>query len=98
MSMAEREYLLNPEYLVQNPSHRRFADMLATALAQNIFRARLDYKVKGGRYMVLYLNRLACVKYRLPLQFGGFREKPLRDFVNWLEKGYTPSRSKELEL
>lgn len=98
MSMAEREYLLNPEYLVQNPSHRRFADMLATALAQNIFRARLDYKVKGGRYMVLYLNRLACVKYRLPLQFGGFRERPLRDFVSWLEKGYASPRSKELQL
>jgi len=98
ISMADRDYLLNPEHMEKSPAHRRFAEMLATALAQNVFRARLDYKVKGGKYMVLYLNRLACVKYRLPLQFGGFREKPLRDFISWLEKGYTSPRKKELAL
>ena len=87
ISMVDRDRLLNEEFLKKNPEYKRFAEMLGTTLAQNVFLASLDYKVKGGRYMVLYLNRLVCMKYRLPLQYGGFREKPLRNFVSWLEEG-----------
>ncbi|MFH1981318.1 MAG: hypothetical protein ABIL58_05720 [Pseudomonadota bacterium] len=98
ISMADRDRLLDKEFLEKNPAYSRFAEMLGTTLAQNVFQATLDYKVKGGRYMVLYLNRLVCMKYRLPLQYGGFREKPLRDFVGWIEKGYTVPRREELPL
>ena len=91
ISMDDRDELVNPRYTQIEPSYRRFKEMLATALAQNIFRAHLDRKVKHGRYMVLYLNRFACVYYRLPLQYGGFREKPLSEFISWLENGYVSS-------
>jgi hypothetical protein len=94
--MQERETLLDPAQLAKNPSAAAFAAILGTAIAHNLLHAEVDYKVKGNRYMVLYLNRLLCPKYELPLQFGGFREKPLREFINWAEKGYRPSKSETL--
>jgi hypothetical protein len=94
--MQERETLLDPAQLAKNPAAAAFAAMLGTAIAHNLLHAEVDYKVKGNRYMVLYLNRLLCPKYELPLQFGGFREKPLREFITWAEKGYRPSKSETL--
>lgn len=94
--MQERETLLDPTQLAKNPAAAAFAAMLGTAIAHNLLHAEVDYKVKGNRYMVLYLNRLLCPKYALPLQFGGFREKPLREFITWAEKGYRPSKSEML--
>ena len=98
ITMADRNRLLDEEFLSNNVIFTRFAEMLGSALAHNVFQAALDRKVKGGRYMVLYLNRLICMKYSLPLHYGGFREKPLHEFVKWLEIGYKPPRVKELPL
>lgn len=94
--MDERETLLDPAHLAKNPSASAFAAILGTAIAHNLLHAEVDYKVKGNRYMVLYLNRLLCPKYELPLQFGGFRERPLREFIAWTDKGYRPSKSETL--
>lgn len=94
--MQEREMLLDQAHLAKSPPMAAFASMLGTAIAHNLLHAEDDYKVKGNRYMVLYLNRLLCPKYELPLQFGGFREKPLREFITWAEKGYRPSKSEAL--
>ena len=94
--MQEREALLDQTYLSKNPSTAAFASMLATALAHNLLHAEVDQKSKGNRVMVLYLNRLLCPKYELPLQFGGFREKPLRELISWAEKGYRPSKTETL--
>jgi hypothetical protein len=96
LSMTDRERLLNNEVLAASQSYKRFAEMLAAALSQNVFRAILDHKVKGGRYMVLYLNRIICVRYRLPLHYGGFKEKPLEELVGWLARGFT--KKEELSL
>jgi len=85
--MQEPETLLDPAHLAKSPPTAAFASMLGTAIAHNLLHAEIDYKVKGNRYMVLYLNRLLCPKYELPLQFGGFRERPLREFITWAEKG-----------
>jgi hypothetical protein len=96
--MQERETLLDRAHTVRNPEAAAFAAILGTAIAHNLLHAEMDYKVKGNRYMVLYLNRLLCPKYVLPLQFGGFREKPLREFIAWANRGYRPSRSEMLPL
>jgi hypothetical protein len=94
--MQERETLLDPAYLAKHPRASAFAAMLGTAIAHNLLHAEVDYKVKSNRYMVFYLNRLLCPKYELPLQFGGFREKPLREFITWADTGYRPSRTETL--
>jgi hypothetical protein len=60
--------------------------------------AELDKSVKNQRWMILYLNRLMCLKFELPLNFGGFRERPLNVLVGWMERGYKPPRAGTLAL
>lgn len=96
ISMEERKTLINPKHQEQNPAIKAFAELLGTALAHNLLHAELDYKVKGNSFMVLYLNRLLCPKYQLPLGFGSFRERRLVELVTWAEKGFRQAKSETL--
>lgn len=98
ISMQERETLLDRQHLAENPRIAAFAAILGTALAHNLLLPDIDRPRPSGRFMVLYLNRLLCPKYALPLQYGGFREKRLRDLVEWSERGYRPLKSETLDL
>jgi hypothetical protein len=98
ISMQERKALIGDASQAKNPSYTRFVQMLATALTYNLLHVELDKSVKNQRWMILYLNRLVCLKYALPPHFGGFRERPLRDLVTWMERGYRPPKSETLSL
>jgi hypothetical protein len=63
----------------------RLSNAIVTCLANNMLEARLDYKCKGQLWMVLYLNRMFCVYFDLPLEYGGFREKSLDDLTEWIK-------------
>ena len=67
-----------------------------------ILNADLDYSVKGSRYLVLYLNRLLCPRFGLPLGYGSFKERRLRVMLGWMEKlpgsGRTASPDPVLQL
>jgi hypothetical protein len=89
MRMSERAQLLAEEYLKRVPDARRLADVLASALAHNLLIAEPDYNCKGERWMVLYLNRLLCVHFDLPLGYGLYKERPLKTLIEWLDKTYT---------
>jgi hypothetical protein len=93
ISMKEREQLQSKDFLAKNPGYELLADVLAAAIANNFLEAQLDRKVKGKTWMVLNLNRLLCVSYDLPLQYGGFKERPLRDLYVWMTAGYEPTKS-----
>jgi hypothetical protein len=67
--------------------------VIADSIANNLVEPYLDYKCKGERWMVLYLNRLLCPKHWLPLQYGGFKEKTLDELYRWLSSGFTPERT-----
>lgn len=95
ISMQERASLLSPTELLGNPLLQRFANMLATALSNNLLHAELDKSVKNQRWMILYLNRLICVPYDLPLHFGGFRERRLRDLTSWMDRGHYAAAKSE---
>jgi len=71
-----------------NPEHQQLAEVLAACLAQNLLDATLDYRCKGDDWMVLYLNRLMCVRFGLPTSYGGFKEKTLKELASWIEPGY----------
>ena len=80
--------------LIKN-SHEKDSDyslllrVIESAIAYNIFEPRPNYKCKGQNLLVLYLNRLLCVPFKLPLQKGGFREQKLDTLVKWLKYGYS---------
>ena len=86
--MSERDMLRDPEYLKRHPEHRRLGDLIASALAHNLLVAQLDYGVKNDRWMVLNLNRILCVKYQLPLNYGLFKERPLSTLAGWVNQRY----------
>jgi hypothetical protein len=79
--------------LIQDKKYSRLCSILSECIAHNLLEPMLDYKVKGGRSMVLYLNRMLCVRFGLPLQYGGFREKTLDELSGWMEKGFTQKKN-----
>ena len=84
--MGERSTLLDESFRRRTPGADRLFAALASAVAHNVLSAELDYSVKNNRFMVLYLNRLLCPRFGLPLGFGSFREKRLRTMIGWMQK------------
>ncbi len=64
--------------------------VLTSLVAHNLLMPRLDHQNNGRNYVVFYLNRLLCVQFELPLGFGGWRAKSLRELGQWLETGALP--------
>ena len=62
--------------------------VISECIKQNLLLPMSDRKCKHREWMILYLNRMLCVKYKLPLQYGGWREKPLNQLNAWLRKGF----------
>ena len=88
ISMDDRNYLND---LISNNKLGPFSELahiLASCISYNLLEVRLNYRCKGKDWMVFYLNRLFCDKYKLPLNYGGFREKKLSDLVSWVKHGY----------
>lgn len=84
LSMDDRARLLDPEIRARTPGAQQLFEALHGAIGHNLLRAFKDRSVKNNRWMVLYLNRLTCVRYGLPLGYGGFREKPLEEMCRWM--------------
>lgn len=84
LSMRDRARLLDPDFRAATPGAPELFDALHGAIGHNLLRAHTDRAVKNDRWMVLYLNRLACVRYGLPLGYGGFRERPLEQMCQWM--------------
>ncbi len=84
LSMRDRARLLDPDVRARTPGAQELFEALHGAIGHNLLRANNDRSVKNDRWMVLYLNRLTCVRYGLPLGYGGFREKPLEEMCRWM--------------
>jgi hypothetical protein len=83
ISMEDRERLRLPERRQRLPGGEAFLPVLAGAIANNLLYAEVDRPVKGGRWLVLYLNRLLLPRFKLPLGHGNFRERPLDVVMRW---------------
>ena len=57
---------------------------LESCLANNLLEIR-EINQGGTKKIVFYLNRLLCVYFNLPLQYGGWRTKKLYDLKVWME-------------
>jgi len=63
-------------------------ETIASCISHNLLEVTLDQKCKGQLWMVMYLNRMLCVHFGLPLQYGGWRERHLSDLQGWLTRGF----------
>jgi hypothetical protein len=84
MQMSDRERLLEPPTRAEIRGGEELFAAIAAGVASNVFSVQLDYSVKNQRVMVIYLNRLMCPRFRLPLGRGGFRERRLEDMAAWM--------------
>jgi hypothetical protein len=102
LSMRDRARLLDPEVRARTPGAQELFEALHGAIGHNLLRAHKDRSVKNDRWMVLYLNRLTCVRYGLPLGYGGFRERPLEVMCGWMladtEDPVEPTIQESLDL
>jgi hypothetical protein len=71
----------------------KLAKVLSICITYNIVEVRLNYKCKGKEFMVLYLNKILCVYFGLPLSYGGFREKKIDSLVEWLNRDFKPTNT-----
>lgn len=84
LSMRDRARLLDPAFRAATPGAPELFEALHGAIGHNLLRAHTDRSVKNDRWMVLYLNRLTCVRYGLPLGYGGFRERRVEQMCQWM--------------
>lgn len=70
--------------------------MLAALVSQNLLEPNLDHKNKGENLIVFYLNRVLCAHFDLPLGYGGWRKRSLKDLSDWLARGRSAVTEKSL--
>lgn len=90
MTMSDRARLRAPETR-KIPQMEMLYRALKSAIAHNVVWIELNYRVKNAAYMVIYLNRLLCPEFQMPLGLGGFRERKLVEMSSWMVD--TPSRA-----
>ena len=62
--------------------HAELGRLLATLLAHNLVTVHPS-EAKGQRWAVYYLNRAWCVRYALPLGFGGWQPVSAETLYSW---------------
>lgn len=84
LPMSDRERLLQADTREEVRGAAELYEAIAAGVAANVFSVQLDYAVKNQRVMVIYLNRLLCPRFDLPLGRGGFRERRLEEMAGWM--------------
>ena len=86
ISRKSYERLLDPE-IQKNQNYNRLAEILRSCIAHNYLKAKYDAKQGKQRdgVTILYLNRIFCADFDLPLGKGGWRYKTLDDLCKWLD-------------
>lgn len=83
LRMSDRAKLRDPE-TQSNPHMRMLYRALKSAIAHNVVWIELNYRVKNADFMVIYLNRLLCPVFDMPLGLGAFRERKLTEMSGWM--------------
>ena len=61
-------------------------EIISTCVANNLLESReIIQGAKGQKNQVFYLNRWLCVKFNLPLQYGGWKHKNVQELLNWIK-------------
>jgi len=59
-------------------------NVLSTCIAYNLLEIReVTQGQKGQKFQVFYLNRWLCMKFNLPLAYGGWKAKKTDELIKW---------------
>ena len=95
ISSKDLERLRSIDVLKANPKYKPLARVLSICFAHNLLEPLPDSKQgsSGATHLLIYLNRLLCFKYKLPLPYGGWREQSL-DTLSAFVEGTNPLKRK----
>lgn len=93
ITMKERALLKDKALNDPNHMYHNLTKCLATCFSNNLLEFKLDYKCKGKVWMVIYINKLYCINYNLPLGNGKFRERNLKILLNWFNYGFKQTQT-----
>jgi hypothetical protein len=94
ITMSDRNRLIDQTIQNARPDYRRLARAISACVSNNLLEAELDRSQGqkfGQSWMILYLNRLLCLQFGLPLQYGGWRPQSLDQLCKYLTQGFVPS-------
>lgn len=88
ISMSDCERLIDSAIQEKHPEYARLAKILKAAISHNLLEVHPDKKQgkKGTIWNVFYLNRMLCLYFGLPLQYGGYRGKKIDELCTWLDE------------
>ena len=95
ITMREREEIISMSD-ASIALYGELREILASLVANNLLEPKLDRKNKGDRFLILYLNRLLCAQFDLPLGYGGWRHKSPKELVEWVSKGSAAVKERKL--
>lgn len=96
--MRDRDILKGEALVDKNNIYYNLAKCISDCISYNLIDFELNYKNKGKTLMILYLNKMYCSKYNLPLNRGKFKEKKLIELLNWYNNGFKISTQKKIVL
>lgn len=97
ISMRDRDRLITSSNQKISTKYSKLAKILSVCISNNLLEASLDRKqgARGGKtWMILYLNRLLCLHFGLPLQYVGWRPRTLDQLCSYVEQGYRSDKLK----
>lgn len=70
----------------EDPTYTSLMNVLKTCLAYNLLEKRTTKQGKENQqWNVYYLNRWICLRFNLPLSYGGFRHKYPMELLKWIK-------------
>lgn len=79
--------LLNEENWIENEIFEDLQIVINTCLAYNLLHIKETMQgKKGEKKTVYYLNRWICVRFDLPLSYGGWRTRKPDELLRWTRK------------
>jgi hypothetical protein len=86
--MTDRAILKDKALKNKNDTYYELAKCIADCISYNLIDFELNYNCKNKTWMLLYLNKMYCVKYNLPMNNGKFKEKKLTELLGWFNGGF----------
>jgi hypothetical protein len=87
IDLSKINKLINEPEWLSNSLYSELQTILNSCLAFNLLHIRETTQgKKGEKKNVYYLNRWICVKFDLPLSYGGWRSKKPDDLLRWIKK------------
>lgn len=78
--------LITEDEWIKNPIYEPLINVISTCVSYNLLELKKTKQgEKGQIWDVFYLNRWLCVRYDLPLSYGGFRHKSPDELIRWIK-------------